>query len=709
MISGIQSVQAHLANVYQYNTGKENYQMIKNRKLSTMITAVMSMIVAVCITLLFFFANRNMTSVMREMSLDTMKTSLEAKTKVIEEYVTKAEDLLIAYSKAPAITNLLKEPENEALQKIAQDYTEKYFEGLENWEGLYTGEWDTHVITHSNPEVVGITTREGDGLKALQDAMTKANGLYNTGIVVSPASEKMVLSMYCPVFDEDGKTILGYVGGGPFADGLKQILDSMVVEGMEQAKYSMINTETGVYIFDEDEEKMTQEVQDDMLLSVIEEVKGKSETVYGNREFVADGATDSIAAFQSIPGKGWALVVSDSEDEIYAPSNESVKSFGRICILFFWLIAILLWVSVWFSVKPLKVVENAIVKLSQLDLRTMPGLNKYINRKSEIGQMATAVNELQDTFSHIVDTLESCSDSLVDSAGKMTDSSKILSECSEDNSATTEELVATTEMTNVAIDQVGVEINRIAEMFTEVEDKIEVGSRHSEELLKTVEDMKDMANSSLTTTGTNMEENQKNIEEAMVNLHSLTRINDMVAKILEITSQTNLLSLNASIEAARAGEAGKGFAVVAGEIGNLAGSSSETATQIQAICNETNRNIDNVQGCFNDIVAFMESDVSRQFKEFIDIANEYNDSIAAFQKIIMDIKQVSDVFSDVVVNIRKQVETVQSASGENKTGVDDITEKIERTTSVTEAISDIVKINQQNVTAIRDIVGRFSR
>ena len=98
-----------------------------------------------------------------------------------------------------------------------------------------------------------------------------------------------------------------------------------------------------------------------------------------------------------------------------------------------------------------------------------------------------------------------------------------------------------------------------------------------------------------------MKSNEERIEKAMKDLKSLSRINEMVDQILEITSQTNLLSLNASIEAARAGEAGRGFAVVASEIGNLALSSSKTATEIQTICYDSNINIEYVRQCFMSI------------------------------------------------------------------------------------------------------------
>ncbi len=612
---------------------------------------------------------------------------------------------MVSFSKAPEIAELLKDPENKEKQKAAQAYTESFYASLDNWEGLYVGEWNTHVITHSNPDVVGMVTREGEPLKQLQDAMTKANGLYNTGMIVSPASQKLVLSMYCPVFDRDGKTILGYVGGGPFAEGLRTSLSS--IENSE-VKYSMLNAETGVYIFDEDESLMTTDVQDEMLLSIIDTVKSESGDVSGNKEYVDASDGRFVAAYQSMAEHGWVLVSRDSEDNIYKDANRSMRILGMICVVVDVVIAVLCLIFIRLSTSPLKLVEKSIIQLKNLKLQKQHELDPYIDKKSEIGQIATAIDSLYDSFNVIVTTLNDCSESLSQSAVHMTDSSQVLVRCVEENSDTTEQFSNRTESITEAVRRVDGVMGEIAGVVSEVEAKIQAGTERSNTLSSQVAQMRKTVDSSLQLTGSRIEENKTAIERAMLNLQSLTRIDEMAEQILDITSQTNLLSLNASIEAARAGDAGKGFAVVAGEIGSLAASSSSTAEEIQNICNETKTNIAQIQECFDNIVAFLQKDVRSQFEEFAQATDEYHDSISEIGDIIHDIEDSANVFVDSVNKIKSQIDEVQNMPGNTTISTSEVMEKVTQIQKSVEEMSGIINMNKINADAIRDVVGRFS-
>ena len=169
---------------------------MKNWKLSRTITLGITLIVIVGISLLYVMANKTINNMMKQSEHNHMETHLLAQASLINEYVNSQEDLLIAYSKAPAVRELLKDVDNAEKQAIAQVYTENYYAGLDNWEGIYIGEWDTHCIAHSNASDVGRTWRkEADRLKQLQDAMLEKNGLYNAGIIVSPAHGQLILSM----------------------------------------------------------------------------------------------------------------------------------------------------------------------------------------------------------------------------------------------------------------------------------------------------------------------------------------------------------------------------------------------------------------------------------------------------------------------------------------------------------------------------------
>ena len=681
---------------------------MKNRKMSTVITVTISLVMAACLLLLFLVSNRNMRTSMQESAMENMSTLLAAKSEIVEQYVDSAEKLLISFSKAPVVAEFLKNPGNAELQKKAQDYTESYFAGLEGWEGIYISEWNTHVIAHSNTSAVGMVMREGESLEKLQNSITAAGDVYNTGMIISPASKRMVLSLYAPVYDKDGSTILGIAGGAQLAETLQSVLEGLHVEGMENAKNYMINTEKEVHIFNEDASLMAAPIEDEMLLSVIDAIRSNSAEVTGSLEYVDGDGVKSVAMYRAIPERNWAVVVSDSKDEIFAKADASRNAFGLICICVYAVIPILCYLAVSLCVKPLKVVEKAVVRLQKLELEAPEELKKYIGAGSEAGQIATAMDSLYETFRKIVSTLRECTATLNDSTDKMNHASHMLIEGMGDNSATTEEFAASITTTNSAIEQVVNEILTISELVEKVEEKVKAGDRKSENLLETAQSMREMADTTLTGTGERIEKNRKHVEDAMVNLKSLTRINDMAKQILDIANQTNLLSLNASIEAARAGENGRGFAVVAQEIGTLASNSSATAKEIQDICKDINDNIQNVQGCIDDIMGFMEGDVSDKFKEFANIANEYSTSVVEIRDAIGEIEDTSNGVVNSVMSIREKMDVIHTASSENEIGVGEIVNKIEQTNQTAEELESVGKANQENAQAISTIVEKFS-
>ena len=104
--------------------------MLKDKKMSTLITISIAIVTIISITCLFFMANKSMTTAMKETAMNNMRTSLESREKIVEQFVKEAETTLIAYSQAPIMRELAKDPDNKVLQARAQKYTESFYKNV---------------------------------------------------------------------------------------------------------------------------------------------------------------------------------------------------------------------------------------------------------------------------------------------------------------------------------------------------------------------------------------------------------------------------------------------------------------------------------------------------------------------------------------------------------------------------------------------------
>lgn len=301
------------------------------------------------------------------------------------------------------------------------------------------------------------------------------------------------------------------------------------------------------------------------------------------------------------------------------------------------------------------------------------------NSKNEVGQLAKSYNIMADKISgallHMMEFtghLLKCSDKLQGIESNIGSISHAMKEISD---GTSEQ--------SLEVSHVVERMDKLEEKFSELKsrsanllDGAEHTMKSSEEGINSMKELEEQNRH----VETNVSRSYEKIK--LLQAHS-SKIADIVGTINSISSETELLSLNASIEAARAGEHGKGFAVVAESIGKLASDSSKAtediANIITAFCNDVDSIVTQIEDVQKITAAQIQAvqKTGEIFLEFQTMTEQTSTSASDMDGLIDEMSEIAQFIVDAAQRINDISTKAEGLSGQVTTALDEQLEDIQ--------------------------------
>lgn len=485
-------------------------------------------------------------------------------------------------------------------------------------------------------------------------------------------------------------------------DGYANNLLDVKLEGMDSA-YMYVVQNDGTMLYHPTKEKVGQPVENAVIKGVVQQLQDGKKPGTTVVEYDFNGTT-KYSAYTILNNENILVLTADESEALAGITTVTGVAVGIIAIVV--LIAIIIsFIMGRRLMRPLVKVSTIIEDVANGNIEADFSVVKESN--DEIGLIIEKMKELTQSLGSIVGKIRNSSDTMSSNSYELNDTSSQTLAANNEISKAVEDVAEGSTGMAASISKIN---ENLLEMSNETKD-INASVDEIKNQTVAVQDSSKIMNDkikSMQDSSHKMDEGISAISKRIETVNTtVDKVSNIVSVIEEISSETNLLSLNASIEAARAGDAGKGFAVVAQEIRVL---SDNTNTELENIKQIISSLVEECRYCVQASGTIVE-DNAKQKEEIKAVLDEFGSLDEQIQKTAEKADEIEELVTAMIElndDITKSSNSLTDVSAANAAATEEMNANIEELNAMMHGVSEMAGHMNEESDGLKEALSFFN-
>ena len=478
-------------------------------------------------------------------------------------------------------------------------------------------------------------------------------------------------------------------------------LSDVKLEGMDSS-YVYVVKNDGTMLYHPTKEKVGQPVENAVIKGVVQQLQDGKKPGTTVVEYVFNGTT-KYSAYTILNNENILVLTADESEALAGITTVTGVAIGISAIVV--LIAIIIsFIMGRRLMRPLVKVSTIIEDVANGNIEADFSGVKESN--DEIGLIIGKMKELTQSLGSIVGKIRNSSDTMSSNSYELNDTSSQtlaanneISKAVEDVAEGSTGMAASISKINENLLEMSNETKDINASVDEIKNQTVAVQESSKIMNDKIKSMQDSSHK--------MDEGISAISKRIETVNTtVDKVSNIVSVIEEISSETNLLSLNASIEAARAGDAGKGFAVVAQEIRVL---SDNTNTELENIKQIISSLVEECRYCVQASGTIVE-DNAKQKEEIKAVLDEFGSLDEQIQKTAEKADEIEELVTAMIElndDITKSSNSLTDVSAANAAATEEMNANIEELNAMMHGVSEMAEHMNNESDGLKEALSFF--